>query len=181
LVLAHLRRRWSLSGREGFGFLSPSSRAYEVGFDAFVEVKCLFSTVLEAKKRRRTEVTGVTELWTGHGLGTTSASGQWQQLCTAWGARVCIGASGQAPRGAECGKVLCEHRGMSGHMRSDVSGCDRNSLEPLWTVTGRWHCRVWLLCGACLVMASWAGYVHNLHVRLSLAGASSWLMIVGAQ
>jgi hypothetical protein len=35
VVLAHLQRRWSLSGREGFGFLSPSRRACEAGFDAF--------------------------------------------------------------------------------------------------------------------------------------------------
>jgi hypothetical protein len=38
-----------LKGREGFGFLSPSRRACEVGFDVFVEVKHLFSTVSEAE------------------------------------------------------------------------------------------------------------------------------------
>jgi hypothetical protein len=58
VVLAHLRRRWSLRGREGFGFLSA-------GFSAFVEVKRLFSTAPEAKKRRRKEVTGVTGRVTG--------------------------------------------------------------------------------------------------------------------
>jgi hypothetical protein len=47
VMLALLQRQWSLSGRDGFG--------------AFVGVKCLFSTVLEANKRRRKEVTGVTE------------------------------------------------------------------------------------------------------------------------
>jgi hypothetical protein len=41
VVLAHLRRRWSLSGRDGFGALSP--------FGAFMKVKCVFSTTLEAK------------------------------------------------------------------------------------------------------------------------------------
>jgi hypothetical protein len=35
LVLALLRRQWSLSGREGLGVLSPSRRACEAGFDAF--------------------------------------------------------------------------------------------------------------------------------------------------
>jgi hypothetical protein len=40
VMLAHLGRRWSLSGREGFGF------------GAFVEVKRLFSTAPEAKKWR---------------------------------------------------------------------------------------------------------------------------------
>jgi hypothetical protein len=56
-----------LSGREGFGFLSPSRFASSAGFGAFVEVKCLFSTVAEAKKQRRTEVSGLT----GRGLGMT--------------------------------------------------------------------------------------------------------------
>jgi hypothetical protein len=49
-VLAHLQRQWSLSGREGFGFLSPTRSACEVGFDAFMEVKCLFSFAPEARK-----------------------------------------------------------------------------------------------------------------------------------
>jgi hypothetical protein len=44
-----------LSGREGFGFLASS-----VGFSAFWEIKRLFSTTLDTKKRRRTEVTEVT-------------------------------------------------------------------------------------------------------------------------
>jgi hypothetical protein len=35
VVLALLRRQWSLSGREGFGFLSPSRRPCEAGFGAF--------------------------------------------------------------------------------------------------------------------------------------------------
>jgi hypothetical protein len=35
VVLAHLRRRWSLRGREVFGVLSPSRRACEVGFRHF--------------------------------------------------------------------------------------------------------------------------------------------------
>jgi hypothetical protein len=84
VVLAHLRWRWSLSGREGFEFLFPSRQACEAGFGAFVEVKRLFSTVPEAKKRRRTKVTRITR----RGLGTTGAFDQWQQLCAARGARV---------------------------------------------------------------------------------------------
>jgi hypothetical protein len=35
LVLAHLLRRWSLRGREGFGALSPSHRTCEAGFRRF--------------------------------------------------------------------------------------------------------------------------------------------------
>jgi hypothetical protein len=54
-MLAHLRRRWRLSGREGLG----------AGFGAFREVKCLFFTAPETKKRRQKEVTGVTGRWTG--------------------------------------------------------------------------------------------------------------------
>jgi hypothetical protein len=60
LMLAHLRRWWSLSCRDGFGVLFPSRRACEVGFGDFVEEKRLFFTASEAKKQRRKEVTGVT-------------------------------------------------------------------------------------------------------------------------
>jgi hypothetical protein len=49
VVLAYLRRRWSLSSREGFGF------------GAFMEIKCLFSFALEDRKGGK--VTGV---FTGH-------------------------------------------------------------------------------------------------------------------
>jgi hypothetical protein len=35
VVLAHLRRWWFLSSREGFEFLSPSCRACDAGFGAF--------------------------------------------------------------------------------------------------------------------------------------------------
>jgi hypothetical protein len=49
VVLPHLRRRWSLSGRDEFGALSPSHRAYSVGFGSFVEVKYIFFTTLEVE------------------------------------------------------------------------------------------------------------------------------------
>jgi hypothetical protein len=48
-------------------------------------MKRLFFTTPEVKKQSQKEVTGVT----GHGISTTDASGQWQQLCAARGARVC--------------------------------------------------------------------------------------------
>jgi hypothetical protein len=54
-----------------------------------VEVKHLFSTAPEAKKRRRKEVTGVTERWTGRGLSTTGAFGQVAAAVRGAGARVC--------------------------------------------------------------------------------------------
>jgi hypothetical protein len=39
VVLAPLRRRWSLSGREGLGVLSPSHRACSAGFKHFQGVE----------------------------------------------------------------------------------------------------------------------------------------------
>jgi hypothetical protein len=39
------------------------------------------------------------------------------------------GASGQAPRGAEHGEILCGRRGASGHMQSDTSGHEGCSLD----------------------------------------------------
>jgi hypothetical protein len=45
VVLAYLRRRWSLSGRDGFGTLFLSWRACEAGFSKFLEV---FFTVFSA-------------------------------------------------------------------------------------------------------------------------------------
>jgi hypothetical protein len=56
-----------LSGREGFGFLSPSRRACEARFSVFREMEHLFFTAPDAKKRRRTEVIEVT----GRGLSVT--------------------------------------------------------------------------------------------------------------
>jgi hypothetical protein len=56
VVLAHLRRRWSLSGREGFGFISPSRRACEAWFGVFKGVKRLFSITPEVRKE--TEANG---------------------------------------------------------------------------------------------------------------------------
>jgi hypothetical protein len=71
VMLAHLQRRWSLSGREGFGFLSPSHRACEVRFSAFLEMKRLFSTAPDVKKQRRMEVTEVTGRLTERDLSVT--------------------------------------------------------------------------------------------------------------
>jgi hypothetical protein len=44
VVLAHLRRRWSLNSREGFGVLSAQDSG------VFKEIKCLFSIAPEARK-----------------------------------------------------------------------------------------------------------------------------------
>jgi hypothetical protein len=50
MVLAHLRRRPCLSGRQGFGSLSllPSLRAWDLGF--FREMKYPFSIAPEVEK-----------------------------------------------------------------------------------------------------------------------------------
>jgi len=46
--------RWSLKGREVFGFLSPSHRACKVRFDAFEKMKCIFSiTPMESLENLR--------------------------------------------------------------------------------------------------------------------------------
>jgi hypothetical protein len=102
-MLAHLRRRWSLSGREGFGSLSPSRRACEAGFSAFREMKCLFSTAPDTKKRRRTEVIEVTGRWTGRGLCLT---GRVRSVLSVY---ACLG-------------ILIGRGGASGHDRLDASG-----------------------------------------------------------
>jgi hypothetical protein len=139
VVLAHLPRRWSLSGREGFGFLSPSHRACEAGFDVFWEVKCLFSTAPEVGKE--TEVNG------GH-YGdrmlhrtrsrfdrTRPVSSQ--QLS---GARVLgfpTGASGPSQNRSvrsgiqrgRTGRRADRTRGASGHVRSDASGRGGSLLD----------------------------------------------------
>jgi hypothetical protein len=117
-MLAHLRRRWSLSARDGFGFLSPSRRACEAGFNAFWEMKCLFSTAPDAKKRRQTEVTEVIGRWTGHGLCLTGRVRSVLSVCAYLG-------------------ILIGHGGASGHDRSDTSGrygclLDSNRMLALW-------------------------------------------------
>jgi hypothetical protein len=55
VVLAYLRRWWSLSGREGFGFLPPSRRACEAGFDAFWRCETPIFYCAESRKRNRGE------------------------------------------------------------------------------------------------------------------------------
>jgi hypothetical protein len=50
----------------GLGFISPSYRACEAGFGAFVEMKRLFSIASEARKGG--EVTGLVGCCTGHWL-----------------------------------------------------------------------------------------------------------------
>jgi hypothetical protein len=103
MMLAHLRRRWSLSGRKGFEFLSPSRRACEAGFNAFWEMKRLFSTAPDTKKQRRTEVTEVIGRWNGRDLCLTGRVRSVLSVCA------CLG-------------ILIGRGGASGHDRPDTSG-----------------------------------------------------------
>jgi hypothetical protein len=43
VVLAHLRWRWSMSGREGLGSSLPPTELVRRDSDVFEELKCLFS------------------------------------------------------------------------------------------------------------------------------------------
>jgi hypothetical protein len=100
-----------LIGREGFGFLSPSRRAYEAGFSTFREIKRLFFTAPDVKKRRRTEVTEVT----GHSLSVTGRVRSVSAVNMAWNS---------------FSEKLTGRGGESGHSRSDASGrggCLRDS------------------------------------------------------
>jgi hypothetical protein len=101
-MLAHLRRRWSLSGKEGFEI------------QRFSEMKRLFSTAPNAKKRRRTEVTEVT----GRGLCLTGRVRSVLSVCARLG-------------------LLIGRSGTSGHDRPDASGhggclLDSNQTLALW-------------------------------------------------
>jgi hypothetical protein len=114
MMLALLRKWWSLSGREGFGFLSSSRRACEAEFSAFREIKHLFSTAPDAKKRRRTEVIEVT----GRYLYLTGRVRSVLSVCA------CLG-------------ILIGCGGASGHDRPDTSGhcgclLDSNRTLALW-------------------------------------------------
>jgi hypothetical protein len=138
LVLAHLRRRWSLSSREGFGFLSPSRQACKAGFGAFVEVKRLFSTV--PKVREEMEANG------GHrGDRTWSRFDRMRPVSSTQqsGVRVLGFATGvsdpswnQSVRLGTQRSIAWQRadrtRGASGHTRSDVSGSDGSSLDRDW-------------------------------------------------
>jgi hypothetical protein len=133
VVLALLRMRWSLSGREGFGFLSRRDSTL------FGEVKCLCSTSPEVRKE--TEANGGhcgdrTQSWFDRTRPVSS-----QQLS---GARVLgfpTGASGPSwnrtirsgtQRGT-VGRRADRTRGASGHVRSDATGHGGSLLDSDWT------------------------------------------------
>jgi hypothetical protein len=117
-------------GREGFGF------------GAFVEVKHLFFTALEAKKWRRKKVTGVIRRVTGRVIGRWIRRGWRVRSVQRAGARSEVrgfvtGASDHTPRRAAQREGLIERGGASSHMRPNASGRQNRSLDPNWTLTGR--------------------------------------------
>jgi hypothetical protein len=142
-MLAHLRRWWSLSGREGFGFLSPSHRACEAGFSAFQEMKSLFSTALDAKKRRRTEVTEVT----GRSLCLTGRVWSVLSVCACLG--ILIGRGGtfghDRPDASDRGGCLLDSNQTLGVTRLISSTTCPVMRGGLLETTGRWHCGVRLV------------------------------------
>jgi hypothetical protein len=80
LVLAHLRRRWSLSGREGLGSSLPPAELARRDSALFGEVKRLFSTTPEVGKE--TEANAVTEVT---GRSTGRSTGRCTGRCTGRG------------------------------------------------------------------------------------------------
>jgi hypothetical protein len=150
VVLAHLRRRWSLSGRDGFRTLSPSYRACEVGFSKFLKV---FFTILV----HRTLASGAPD--TGPSVRSVVQRGTWPVLVTGASAakmRVCTGrmtsASGVSDVGS-CWVPVCTGRwGASDRTPPDASDVQNSSLEPLCSASdarasasGAALCCVWCL------------------------------------
>jgi hypothetical protein len=136
VVLAHLRRRWSLSGREEFGFLSPSHRACEAGFGAFWGSEMPIFHYAGSQKRNgghqgnrtlhrtrsridRTRPVCSSQLSGARVLGfTTGASGP------SWNRSVRSGTQrGRAVHRAD------RTRDASSHVRSDASGHGGSSLD----------------------------------------------------
>jgi hypothetical protein len=132
-----------LSGRDGFGALSPSHRACKARFGVFVEVKRIFCTASEAKKRRLKEVTGVTGRWTGHWIGRDRRVRSVHPACRG---SACTGASSRSwdrrvrssPSEVAKDARSIGRSGASNHDRPDASSRE-------WMLTGNdrtlalWH------------------------------------------
>jgi hypothetical protein len=132
-----------LSDRERFGFLSPSRRACEAGFNAFMEMKRLFSTVPDAKKRRQKGVTGVigraTGRWIGRGWRVRSAPP------TCRGSSAHTGASGRSRdrRVRSSSREVAKHTRSIGH--GGASGHDQpDASDRVWVLTRiDWTLALW--------------------------------------
>jgi hypothetical protein len=118
LVLACLRRQWSLSSREGLGSSLPPTELARQDSGVFEELKRLFSTTPEVGKEMK--VTKVTGRWTGRGLCMTG------RVRSAFSVCVCF--SLMIGRTARLVTVDRTHPVVQG---------------AYWTQTGRWHCGVW--------------------------------------
>jgi hypothetical protein len=131
-MLARLRRRWSLSGREGLGSSLPPTELARRDSGVFEKLKRLFSTTPEVGKE--TEVNG------GHiGDQTRSLFDQTR------------------PVSVQCLRLFQvddQTRSASGHCRPDASGrlgslLDSNRMLALWrSVSSTAHPVTVLLCTA---------------------------------
>jgi hypothetical protein len=112
-----LRRRWSLSGKEGLGSSLPPTELARRYSGVFEESKRLFSTTPEVKKkRRRMEVTEVIGRWTGRCPCLTGRVRSVFSVCACFSLMI-----GRAARPVTVDRT-----------RPVVQGA-------YWTPTGRWH------------------------------------------
>jgi hypothetical protein len=121
VVLAHLRRRWSLSGREGLGSSLPPAERASAGFRRFrgYEMPIFHYAGSRKKKRKRTEVTMMTGRCTGRGHGVTGRVRSVSSVCAFFSCLI----------GREARPVTGDRT------RPVVQGA-------YWTPTGRGHCGV---------------------------------------
>jgi hypothetical protein len=143
VMLAYLRRQWSLSGRDGFETLSPSCRACETGFGTFCESK---TPIFHCVGGEKTKAKG--SHWGDQMLNQTlvrtwlacpvSSSREQRARAPARLVGHETGASSQAPeklRSTRGRSDAVTHQVMIDRTRQVVSGC-------LLESTGRWHCGV---------------------------------------
>jgi hypothetical protein len=164
VVLAHLRRRWCLSSREGFGFLSPSCRACEVGFRRFCGNEMPIFHYAESEKRwRKSGVFFTKKQWPDAVVEVTGRGKRVRAVQTAGrrararGSRTDVSGPSRNRRIRSCTQktvrvsVLSGHGGASGHVRPDAFDHAGSSLDSdrtpgatrpvtvgaYWTLTGR--------------------------------------------
>jgi hypothetical protein len=116
VMLAHLRRRWSLSGREGLGSSLPPAERASAGFRRFqgYEMPIFHYAGSQKKKRERTEVTMVTGRCTGRGHGPVVQGAYWTPT----------------------GRGYCGVRSVLQRVRSLVRFVRLSADRRVWSVTG---------------------------------------------
>jgi hypothetical protein len=159
MVLAHLRRRWSLSDREGLGPSLPPAELVRRDSGIFEELKRLFSTTPEVRKK--------TEANEGHQgdrtLNRTCSVSSTQQS-GAWVLGFATSASGPSwNRSVQSGtqrsrawRRADRMRDAFGHTRSDASGRDGSSLDHDRTLALSRPVVAWSASGRCIACAGYA-------------------------